>query len=389
MRNDRTDPISFDELERLADDDAPGRDELLAAVRSRYHRTVTRRRYYALGSVTAAVLLVAGTATALSPSRATTPSEPQQVAASPTPRTITASTPATSTSGTARSTSRSSLPASATGRPVRPSTPDLGTQAALPGITVVDAITLTGPGRINWDLRSNVEYVYAAGPNGTDGKDAEISVFSPSSGFTAARVQGYQQQSINGHPAWFGPVSTWPTNGRIDPGSGKQDSANPSLTWQLPNGWWLVLQSSAASPTDPAPLLRLVNTLHISTKTTPSRVPMRLGYVPSGFASDNTAARWTEAGQSAKLLQSGLTLTRGAAQILVTVSAPTVAPSDPGTTDQIFRRRTVDGYVIAAAGTGGVSATEVQKVLDGVQVAGDPSQENSGWPTIGRVEAGS
>ncbi len=394
MTNEHTGMPSFHELDRVADD-APRREELLATVRARYGRSVTRRRYCALGSVAAAVLLVTGTAAALSPTHSAAPGEPQVVAAIPNGNAATSAAAASTTRASSSSVTSTRVKSqkalttttTAAAGPARASTPGLGKQAALPGVTVVDAITLTGPGRTSWDLRADVEYVFAAGPNGTDGKEGEVAVFAPSAGFTDARVQGHQQQTVDGRPAWFGPVSTWPTNGRADPHSGKQDAANPSLTWQLPDGWWVVLQSSAASPTDPTPLLHLASTLHITSKTTPSRVPLRLGYVPSGFATDNTASNWFEAGKSPQLLQSGLTIARGAAHILVTVSMPAVAPSDPGTADEVLRQRTVHGYVVSASGTGGVSPAEVQKILDGVQVADDPSQESSGWPTIGHVKA--
>lgn len=387
---------TFQELDRVADD-APGREQLLAAVGVRYHRSVARRRYYALSSAAVAVLLVAGTAAALAPTHSATPSAPQTVTANPSLSWSTqTSAPAESTMlprtvtspAAGRSTDRPTQFSSAAR--AQPSLLNLGRQVSLPGAAVVDAITVTSAGRISWDRRSNVEYVFAAGPGGTDGKDAEVAVFASSSGFTASRVQGFKQVTVDGHRAWFGPVSTWPTNGRPDPQSGKQDSANPSLTWQLPNRRWLVLQSSAPTPTDPAALLHLAATLHIAPKSTPTRVPFRMGYVPAGFHSDDTASIWFEAGTSPKLLQSALTIVHGKAQITVSVSAPAVAPVAPLPTDgKVLDQRTMRGYVVAATSTGGASDAEVQKVLDGIQVADDPAHENVGWPTIEQVKDGS
>ncbi len=157
MTPDWNDLPSFEELDRVADD-APGRQELLAAVGSRYRRTVTRRRYYALGSVAAAVLLVAGSAAALSPTHSATPSGPQTVAASPSLSTTTSAlavpttpirTAARSTTST-RSTIRPTESTSATRGPSRPSTP-AADPTALTGITwllvraVVAGVTYQSP----------------------------------------------------------------------------------------------------------------------------------------------------------------------------------------------------------------------------------------------------
>lgn len=259
-------------------------------------------------------------------------------------------------------------------------TTDVTTPPASPGTvrtsTIVNAIGVGIDRSIDWDLRTDVEYVTVQMP---DDLHASVAAFAPGVGFNASRVAAAQPVTVAGKPGWYGNVSVWPTNGRPDPASGKQNGAVPSVAWQM-GSTWVVVQSDDSRIVDPTELAALAGSLQISDRPPVLRLPFTVAYVPTNLTV-HSVEYYQPVGDDPQPPTWQLSLGAGSISVDFALGFDDLSVDTPGTmTPEPTKSSTRPGRLQISGK--GVTGEQLGQVRRSAVTTVDPAGSQQGWPTL-------
>ncbi|HJQ00595.1 MAG TPA: hypothetical protein VJ851_03245 [Jatrophihabitans sp.] len=207
-----------------------------------------------------------------------------------------------------------------------------------------------------------------------DEQITRLTDFAPGT-FGLARIGNPVPVIVDGHSGYFGKIRTQQAPAGVGFDSGPDFyAAQPSVAWQLEPGRWVVLDGGfGAVKTTKDQLLAIAPTLGIQARTDPVRIPLKLGYLPTGWTIDDVT--FGDAGQLGSQYPSvSIDLRQGTNTLTFTMSK-----LKPGTVEPNIHRQAGAYWLSCFAGLGDTDPTLAGQILNAATVAAKPDTENASW----------
>ncbi|MGX7681946.1 hypothetical protein ACSMXN_23935 [Jatrophihabitans sp. DSM 45814] len=235
--------------------------------------------------------------------------------------------------------------------------------------------TATVPGAMSWvtvsiedpivrDMRADVEYLSI---EVLGGHHLQIAAFAPGR-FSMSQISDPIPVTVVGQPGYFGQASV-------------HNGPRPSVAWQVTPDQWVILQGDPPELQDAAGLSGIAAKLGLEARTAPVTVPIKVGYLPTGWTLQSASIVTPGPDQPASSASAAIAVQNGKQTIVITVRAGTAVGADKSAVSRI-----IDGHVLSVESKVPLSSPDtVQKVLSSLTLASQPDRQNSSWFTLSQA----